>query len=38
MEVESEYERHAGAALEMAGQYFDSSKVLQKLIDDVYST
>jgi hypothetical protein len=37
MEVESEYERHAGAALEMARRYFDSSKVLQKLIDDVYS-
>jgi hypothetical protein len=37
MEVEREYERHAAAALEMARQYFDSSKVLQKLIDDVYS-
>lgn len=37
MEVEREYERHAGAALEMARRYFDSSKVLQKLIDDVYS-
>jgi hypothetical protein len=37
MEVEGEYERHAEAALEAARQYFDSSKVLQKLIDDVYS-
>jgi len=37
MEVEGEYERHAAAAPEMARQYFDSSKVLQKLIDDVYS-
>jgi hypothetical protein len=37
MEVEREYDRHARAALEMARRYFDSSKVLQKLIDDVYS-
>jgi len=37
MEVEGEYDRHAEAALELARQYFDSSKVLKKLIDDVYS-
>ncbi len=37
MEIEGEYDRHAEAALELARQYFDSSRVLKNLIDDVYS-
>jgi len=38
LKVESEYEKHSAAAFEAANQYFDSSKVLQKLIEDIYSS
>ncbi|MGC9966982.1 MAG: glycosyltransferase family 1 protein [Syntrophobacteraceae bacterium] len=38
IEVERNYEKHAGAALDLARQYFDCEKVLEKLIDDVYSS
>jgi hypothetical protein len=37
IEVESDYERHAEAALEIAKQYFDSSTVLEKFLGDIYS-
>jgi hypothetical protein len=33
-EVESNYERHAKAAREIAEEYFDAEKVLSRLIDD----
>ncbi len=36
--VESDYERHCKAAREIAEEYFDSRKVLTKLLDDVMST
>ncbi len=35
--VEADYSRHSAAALEIAKQYFDAGKVLQKLIDDAFS-
>ncbi len=35
--VESDYERHCKAAREIAEEYFDSRKVLTKLLDDVMS-
>ena len=38
IEVEGEYEAHSAAALDMARQYFDSSKVLQKLLEKIYSS
>ncbi len=38
IEVERGYERHSAAALDLARHYFDSGKVLQKLIDDAYSS
>ncbi len=38
IEVEHGYERHSAAALDLARQYFDSGKVLQKLLDDAYSS
>jgi hypothetical protein len=36
-EVESDYGRHAAAALEISRQYFDSGKVLGKMIEDAFS-
>lgn len=36
--VESNYERHSKAAREIAEEYFDSRKVLTRLLDDVMST
>jgi hypothetical protein len=36
IEVESNYERHAAAAMDMAHEYFDSAKVLGKLIEDAF--
>ena len=33
-EVEKDYARHATAALRLAREYFDSGKVLTKLIED----
>jgi hypothetical protein len=38
IEVERAYERHSATALDLARQYFDSGKVLQKLIDDASSS
>lgn len=35
--VEADYPRHCAAALEMAREYFDSGKVLARLIEDIYS-
>ncbi|MEM5786389.1 MAG: hypothetical protein AAGU11_03655 [Syntrophobacteraceae bacterium] len=35
--VEADYGRHAAAAVEIAGAYFDSSKVLSKLIEDAFA-
>lgn len=32
--IEADYDRHAGAALDIAKEHFDSGRVLQKLIDD----
>ncbi|SPF32834.1 conserved hypothetical protein [Syntrophobacter sp. SbD1] len=37
IEVEGEYERHAAAAQDKARHYFDSSKVLRRLIEDIYA-
>jgi hypothetical protein len=37
IEVESEYKKHSARAMEIARHYFDSSKVLRKLIEDIYS-
>ena len=37
-EVEQNYEHHAKSALEISCSYFDSTRVLKSLIDDVYST
>ncbi len=34
--VEADYKRHSAAALEIAKEYFDSGKVLQKLIEDAF--
>ncbi len=36
-EVEGDYDRHAAAALEISRQYFDSGKVLGKMIEDAFS-
>jgi hypothetical protein len=36
-EVEGEYDRHSGAALDLAREYFDAGRVLRKLIDDASS-
>ncbi len=36
IEVESDYERHASGALEMAREYFDSARVLGQLIEDAF--
>jgi hypothetical protein len=36
--VESDYERHCKAAREIAEEYFDSRKVLTKLLDDAFAT
>jgi hypothetical protein len=38
IEIEKDYDRHAGAALELAREYFDAEKVLGKLIEDVYKS
>jgi hypothetical protein len=38
IEVEREYSRHSAGALDLARQYFDCGKVLQKLIDDAYAS
>jgi hypothetical protein len=35
LEVEGNYERHARAARSIAGEYFDSGKVLGKMIEDL---
>lgn len=37
-EVESDYVRHSRAAREVAEEYFDSGRVLNALLDDVFST
>jgi hypothetical protein len=34
--VESDYERHAARALDIAGECFDSTKVLGRLLDDAF--
>lgn len=34
-EVEADYQRHATAARILAGEYFDSGKVLQRLVDEI---
>lgn len=35
--VEADYGRHSAAALDIAKEYFDSGKVLQRLIEDAFS-
>ena len=37
-EVEAHYERHAHAARAIADAYFDSDKVLQRLIEEIFSS
>lgn len=37
-EIEANYDRHAAAALDFAAEYFDSEKVLQKLINDAFAS
>jgi hypothetical protein len=36
-DISSHYRRHCEAARQVAGEYFDSRKVLQKLLDDIFS-
>ncbi len=37
-EAEKNYDLHAAAALDMAREYFECGRVLQKLVDDTYSS
>jgi hypothetical protein len=38
IEVENKYEEHSAAAVDSARQYFDSSKVLLELIENIYGS